>query len=94
VVQLLIFHTSVCLEKEELGNILECIEQYCEQFLRQDTETLMGEILDWRLLLFAVSKEVVGPHQAQWDMDEKILTYCDIDLHIDHVLWLLLSEFQ
>ncbi|KAH8669659.1 hypothetical protein BGZ60DRAFT_408012 [Tricladium varicosporioides] len=62
VVQLIIFHASVCLEKAELGRTLERIEQYCGQFLRPDTETPMGEILGWRLLLFAVSKEAVGPH--------------------------------
>jgi hypothetical protein len=54
----------------------------------------MGEILGWRLLLFTVSKEAVGPHQAQWDVDEKILTYRDVDLSMDHVPRLLLSEFQ
>ena len=54
----------------------------------------MGEILGWRLLLFTVSKEVVGPHQAQWDVDEKVLTYRDVDLHMDHVPRLLLSDFQ
>ena len=27
----------------------------------------MGEILGWRLLLFTVSKEAVGFHQAHWD---------------------------
>ncbi len=35
----------------------------------------MGEILGWRLLLFTVSKEVVGLYQTQWDVDEKVLTY-------------------
>ncbi len=94
VVQLIIFHASVCLEKAELGSTLERIEQYCERFLRQDTETPMGEILGWRLLLFTVSKEAVGPHQAQWDTDEKVLTYGDVDLHMDHVPQLLLSEFK
>ena len=94
VVQLIIFHTSARLEKAELGSTLEHIKQYCGQFLKQDTETPMGEILGWRLLLFTVSKEVVGLHQAQWDVDEKVLTYGDVNLHIDHVPRLLLSEFQ
>jgi superfamily II DNA or RNA helicase len=93
-VQLIIFHTSASLEKAGLGETLERIEQYCGRFLKQDTETPMGEILGWRLLLFTVSKEDVGPHQAQWDMDEKILTYKDVDLHMDHVPRLLLSDFQ
>ena len=82
------------MEKAELGSTLERIEQYCERFLKQDTETPMGEILGWRLLLFIVSKEVVGPHQAHWDANEKVLTYKDVDLYIDHVPRLLFSEFQ
>jgi hypothetical protein len=53
----------------------------------------MGEILGWRLLLFTVSKDVVGKHQAEWDPDETVLTYGDVDLHIDQVPQLLLSEF-
>jgi hypothetical protein len=62
VIQLIIFHASAGLEKAELGDTLERIKQYCGRFLKQDTETPMGEILGWRLLLFTVSKEVVGPH--------------------------------
>ncbi len=54
----------------------------------------MGEILGWRLLLFAVSKEAVGQHQAHWDVDEKVLTYKDTDLHMGQVPQLLLSEFE
>jgi hypothetical protein len=45
VAQLIIFHASACLEKAELGDTLERIKQYCGQFLKQDTETPMGEIL-------------------------------------------------
>lgn len=40
VVQLIIFHASVCLEKAELGSTLERIEQYCERFLRQTPRLL------------------------------------------------------
>jgi len=45
VIQLLIFHASVYLERAEQGNTLERIKQYYGQFLKQDTETPMGEIL-------------------------------------------------
>ena len=60
--QLIIFRASACLEKAELGDTLERIRQYYGQFLKQDTETPIGEILGWRLLLFTVSKEAVRPH--------------------------------
>ena len=53
----------------------------------------MGEVLRWRLLLFTVFKEVVGTHQAEWDPEEKILTYGDVDLSMDQVPRLLLSEY-
>ena len=61
--------------------------------MQPETETPMGEILGWRLLLFTVSKEVVGPHQATLDAGEKVLTYGDTDLYMDQVPQLLLSEF-
>jgi hypothetical protein len=93
IAQLIIFHASVSLEKADQGNTLDLIKKYCERFLRPETETPMGEILGWRLLLFTVSKEVVGSHQAEWDPDEKILTYGDVDLPMDQVPRLLLSEF-
>jgi hypothetical protein len=95
VVQLLVFHASARWEKQGLGDTLGRIEHYCERFMRQDTETPVGEILGWRLLLFVVAKEEVGRHQAQWDTDEKVLTYGDVDLNVDHhVPQLLVSEFQ
>ena len=93
VAQLIIFHTSVSLEKAGQGNTLDPIKEHCERFLRPETEAHMGEILGWCLLLFAVSKEVVGSHQAEWDPEEKILTNGDIDLHMDQVPQLLLPEF-
>lgn len=94
VVQLLIFHASVSLEKAGHGTTLDLIKESCERFLRPETETPMGEILGWRLLLFAVSKEVVGSHQAEWDPDEEILTYRDVDLPMDQVPRLLLAEYS
>jgi hypothetical protein len=35
----------------------------------------------------------VGSHQAEWDPDDEILTYGDVDLPMDQVPRLLLSEF-
>jgi hypothetical protein len=94
VVQLVIFYASVSREKGGAGTTLEWIQEYCERFLQPETETPMGELLGWRLLLFTVSKEVVGSHQAHWDADERILTYGDTDLSMEHVPQLLLSELQ
>ena len=92
--QLIVFHASASLGKSGPSDTLDLIEQYCSKFFKQDTETPVGEILGWRLLLFTVSKEAVGLHQAVWDTEEKILTYDDTDLHIDQVPKLLSSEFK
>ena len=62
VVQLMIFHASISLKKAGHGNILNLIKGYCGRFLQPETKTPMGEILGWQLLLFTVSKDVVGTH--------------------------------
>lgn len=54
----------------------------------------MGEILRWRLLLFKVSKETVGDHEASWDESESVLTYEDTELQMDQVPILLASEYR
>jgi hypothetical protein len=62
--QLIVFHASASLEKSGAGDTLQMIDKYCANFLTQDRETPMGEILGWRLLLFTVSKEAVESRQA------------------------------
>ncbi|KAK0862322.1 hypothetical protein LTR87_016635 [Friedmanniomyces endolithicus] len=57
-------------------------------------ETSLGEILRWRLLLFHISKESVGNHQATWDEKEQVLTYDDTELRMDEVPTLLASEYR
>jgi hypothetical protein len=56
--QLLIFR--YCVIKVEDRLCLKLIQQVCEGYLTQETETPIGEVLRWRLLLFRVSKETVG----------------------------------
>lgn len=94
VVQLLIFY--YCARKERNGRekTLEGVRKYCERYLQQTVETPMGEILRWRLLLFRVSKDTVGEHEAFWDESEQVLTYEDTELHMDQVPTLLESEYR
>ena len=99
-VQLIIFYVCVRGGDDDVdagddaeSSALARIEACCYKVLRPDTETPMGEILGWRLLLTAISKQAVGTHQATWDEDEKIVTYRDIDLHMDHIQQLLQHEF-
>ena len=76
------------------GAILERINGHCQRYMRPDTETPIGEILGWRLLLKAVAREEVGPHQATWDEDEQALTYGDVTLHLSHVRKLFATEVE
>ena len=45
VVQLIIFYTSVSLEKASYRNTLDLIKGYYERFLQPESETPIGEIL-------------------------------------------------
>jgi hypothetical protein len=94
VVQLLVFHDSARKEREGLGETLDLVKHCCERYLQQTVETPLGEILRWRLLLFHISKESVGDHQATWDEQEQVLTYEGTELRMDEVPTLLASEYR
>ena len=62
--------------------------------MQQTVATPMGEILRWRLLLFRISMDSVGTHQATWDEDEEVLKYKDTELQMEHIPTLLVSEYH
>lgn len=94
VVQLLIFYDSARTEQQGSGQTLTLVKRRCNEFLEQTVEAPMGEILRWRLLLFKVSKESVGDHEASWDGSEQVFTYENTELHMDKVPILLASEYR
>lgn len=94
VVQLLIFYDSARKEQEDRDQTLALVKRCCNKFLVQTVEAPMGEILRWRLLLFKVSKESVGDHEASWDESEQVLTYEDTELHMDQIPTLHASEYR
>ncbi|KAK0773172.1 hypothetical protein LTR75_017205 [Friedmanniomyces endolithicus] len=94
VFQLLIFYDSARKEQRGEGQTLALVKRCCERYLQQTVEAPMGEILCWRLLLFRVSKDCVGDHEASWDENEQVLTYEDTELHMHQVPTLLLSEYR
>lgn len=94
VVQLLIFYDSARKEQQGRGQTLQLVKRFCGRYLQQSVETPMGEILRWRLLLFKISKESIGDHEASWDESEQVLTYEDTELHMDQIPTLLASEYQ
>jgi hypothetical protein len=94
VVQLLVFYDSARKEQQGRGQTLQLAKRFCGRYLQQTVETPMGEILRWRLLLFKISKESIGDHEASWDESEQVLTYEDTELHMDRIPALLASEYQ
>jgi superfamily II DNA helicase RecQ len=94
VVQLLVFYDSACKEQRGQGQTLQLVKRCCGRYLQQTVETPMGEILRWRLLLFKISKESMGDHEASWDESEQVLTYEDTELHMDQIPTLLATEYQ
>lgn len=97
VVQLLTFYH--CAREERAGGVeaststLTLLKGLCERYLQQTSESPMGEVLRWRLILFKASKEDVGAHQARWDEDEEVLTFGETRLGMDRVPALLRSEY-
>lgn len=94
VAQLLIFYSSAHAEQRGEGSTLSLVKQCCEKYLQQATETPMGEILRWRLLLFKISKDSVSDHQAEWDETEEVVTFEGTKLHMSQIPTLLLSEYN
>jgi superfamily II DNA helicase RecQ len=93
IVQLLVFYDSALKEQQGCGKTLTLVKAYCDEYLQQTVETLMGEILRWRLLLFRVSGTSIGTHEASWDESEQVLTM-NTELRMDQVPSLLESEYQ
>ena len=94
VVQLLIFYDCARKERRSQGKTLALVKQHCEACLQQPVETHMGEILRWRLLLFRISKDSVGDHQATWDESEQVSRYEGTEVHMDQIPTLLLSKYN
>ena len=93
IVQLLIFYDSALKEQQGHGKTLEFVKAYCDLYLQQTVETPMGEVLRWRLLLFKVSTTSISSQEAGWDEHEEVLTYEDIELRMDYIPSLLVSEY-
>jgi hypothetical protein len=90
----LVFYDSARKERQGRGQTLQLVKRYCGRYLQQTVETPVGEILRWRLLLFKISKESIGDHEASWDENEQVLTYEDTELYMDQIPTLLVSEYQ
>ena len=61
---------------------------------RQDSESALGQLLNWRDLLFSVSKDTMKVREAIWNRDQTVLTYSAISLAMTDVTKIMASEFR
>jgi hypothetical protein len=92
--QLVIFDYACFQEQDDKAQIPVFLAKVCKQFFQQLAETPFGYILQWRLYLFAVSKQLLAKHQAIWSLDGQTVLYRDVNLQLSHVSQLVLSEYQ
>ena len=92
--QLVIFDYACFQEQDDEAQIPVFLAKVCKQFFQQLAETPFGYILQWRLYLFAVSKQLLAKHQAIWSLDGQTVLYRGVNLQLSHVSQLVLSEYQ
>jgi hypothetical protein len=51
------------------------LTRLCQQWFRQEKSTTFGIILNWRLMLFRVSKQDVAARYATWSLDNQEVCY-------------------
>jgi hypothetical protein len=92
--QLVIFDYACFYEQADEDQIPAFLAKICKLFFQQLAETPFGYILQWRLYLFAVSKQTLARHQAVWSLDGQTVLYRGVDLQMAQVSRLALSEYQ
>ncbi|KAK2468840.1 hypothetical protein H9L39_19602 [Fusarium oxysporum f. sp. albedinis] len=94
VAQVILFD-FVCFKKQDdEDGIPDLIDEICGRYFQQMAETPFGHILQWRLYLFAASSTNLTEHQARWSLDKETIDYRGVELHMDHVSQLVVSEFH
>ena len=78
--QLVIFDYACFQEQDDEAQIPVFLAKVYKQFFQQLAETPFGYILQWRLYLFAVSKQLLAKHQAIWSLDGQIVLYRGVSL--------------
>ncbi|RAL58160.1 hypothetical protein DID88_002364 [Monilinia fructigena] len=92
--QLILFDFVCFQEQEDEDQIPILLTTLCKKFFQQLAETPFGYILQWRLYLFKVSKASITKHQARWSLDRQIVGYRGVELSMEQISDLVLSEFQ
>lgn len=92
--QLILFDFVCFQEPEDEDQIPILLTTLCKKFFQQLAETPFGYILQWRLYLFKVSKASITKHQARWSLDRQIVGYRGVEISMEQISSLVLSEFQ
>ncbi|KAF7880786.1 uncharacterized protein EAF01_000538 [Botrytis porri] len=92
--QLILFGFVCFQEQEDEDQIPILLTTLCKKFFQQLAETPFGYILQWRLYLFKVSKASIAKHQARWSLDRQIVGYRGVEISMEQISNVVLSEFQ
>jgi hypothetical protein len=70
------------------------LRRACRTYLHREAEAPFGYILQWRLYLFAASRNSIAKHHARWDEDVEGLLFQGTHIRLDQLSQLIASEQQ
>ena len=73
------------IDQDQLLDADEELASLCQKWLRQERSTTFGTILNWRLMLFRVSKQDVVPRFATWSLDNQEVCYKGTNISMTQV---------
>lgn len=71
-------HSLSALDNGETNNLTRYVTKFCKQWLLNDSQSPMAELLAIRLLAFAIGKTTVNQAQIRWHQDGETLVYNDV----------------
>ncbi len=92
--QLVIFDYACFYSRDDDDAVPALLRRICQKFFQQLAETPFGYILQWRLYLFATSRNAIGKRQARWSLDGQTITFQGVELRMEQVTQLVASEYR
>lgn len=93
--QLILFDYA-CFHKQDDDDdgVPDLLRKICRRFFQQLAEAPFGYILQWRLYLFAASKDAITKRQARWSLDGETIEFQGKELRMAEVSQLVVSEYS
>lgn len=92
--QLVLFDFVCFAKQDDEDGISNLLDEMCERYFQQTTQTPFGYMLLWRMFIFKTVAGISIKHHARWSIDGETVDYKGIKLRINQVSELVLSEYQ